>query len=539
MANKSLPGTLKLHHLEKKPTSQSQLRNAREYLIESESRFRHLVENVADYAIVLLDPDGFVQSWNTGAQLISGYSDQDAIGKHVSLFSAPEEIAGRHAEHELEVARVEGRVEEEGWRVRKDGSRFWASVIITRLTDSSGALLGFAQVTRDLTERRMAEERLRMSEERFRLLVSAVRDYAIFMLDPTGRVATWNEGAQQLKGYKPEEIIGQHLAKFYPEEEVRAGKPDLELKVATQTGRFEDEGWRIRKDGTRFWANVVLTAIKNADGKILGFTKVTRDMTERRRLEEELRAANEELEKRVKNRTLELQQAVQARDEFMSIVSHELRTPVTTLKLQIQTALRQLARNDLKAFNEKSVKFVTTAGRQLDQLSRLINDMFDVSRISMDKLTIEMSPIELNALVQEVAESFDDYCKSKGCGVHVTSSELVKVAGDRIRLEQVISNILINSLKYGEGKPISISVSKTKTTAIIDIEDQGMGIDPKDQIRIFERFERAISASTVSGMGLGLFISRKIVQAHHGEISVRSEVGRGSVFTVKLPLLMR
>ena len=247
---------------------------------------RLLVESVQDYAIFALDPDGYILSWNAGAERFKGYTADEIIGKHFSIFYPYERIASGFPEYELREAARTGRFEDEGWRLRKDGTRFWANVVITSLRDSTGTLVGYAKVTRDLTERRAAEDALRLSEERFRLIVQGVRDYAIFMLDPTGHVATWNEGAERLKQYRTEEILGKHFSVFYPPERIAEKFPDYELREAERVGRFEDEGWRIRKDGTRFWANVVITALRDEKGHLIGFSKVTRDLTERRASEE-------------------------------------------------------------------------------------------------------------------------------------------------------------------------------------------------------------------------------------------------------------
>jgi PAS domain S-box-containing protein len=513
-----------------------QLRQPRSELTQHENRFKLLVDTISDYAIFLLDPSGYIQSWNPGAQRFKGYTAQEAIGKHFSIFYTEEDTARSHPQEELQIASQAGKFEEEGWRIRKDGSRFWASVVITRLTDDKGNIVGFAKVTRDLTQRKMAEEELRLSEEKFRLLVSAVKDYAIFMLDPDGRINTWNEGAQRIKGYRPDEIIGQHFSKFYLPQDIRAKKPEWELEEAKMTGRFEEEGWRIRKDGTRFWADVVITAIRNESGTLIGFSKVTRDMTDRRRLEEKLRRANEDLEKRVEERTAQLQEAVRARDEFMSIISHELRTPITSLKLQVQTTLRQGKRSTPEVFSERAIRFVNGAERQLDRLSKLIDDMLDVSRISLEKLPLNFEILELGELIQETIGRFDEQVEASGSPITMCLHRGVRIKGDRIRLEQVFSNLFMNALKYGEGKPIMVSVGAVGDRATFTIQDQGMGIASTDQTRIFERFERAISASSVSGLGLGLYISRKIIETHHGRISVQSEMGKGATFTVALPL---
>jgi PAS domain S-box-containing protein len=248
---------------------------------DKQEPFRLFIESLQDYAIFMLDTEGRISTWNWGAERAKGYRASEIIGRHFSVFYPEEDVRAGRPQSLLDLAAKEGWVEDEGWRVRKDGSKFWASVTITAIRDSNGKLIGFGKVTRDLTERRRIELALRRSEERSRLFVEAVQDYAIFMLDPEGCVATWNTGAERIKGYKASEIIGQHFSRFYPEEDVRAGKPAWELQVATKEGRFEDEGWRIRKDGSRFWGNVIITPVRDNSGDLLGFTKVTRDFTER------------------------------------------------------------------------------------------------------------------------------------------------------------------------------------------------------------------------------------------------------------------
>jgi PAS domain S-box-containing protein len=248
--------------------------------------FRALVEQVEDYAMFVLDLEGHVASWNRGAQKIKQYAAHEIIGQHFSKFYPEEDVARGKPQRELELALATGHVEDEGWRLRADGSRFWAFVSITVLRDVDGAPRGFGKVTRDLTERHKAQEELRRSEERFRLLVEGVADYAIYMLDPQGVVATWNSGAQKIKGYKASEIIGRNFSTFFSKEDREAGRPQTELGIAASEGRFDEEGWRIRADGSHFWASVVVTALRDRSGQLLGFSKITRDLTARKLAEE-------------------------------------------------------------------------------------------------------------------------------------------------------------------------------------------------------------------------------------------------------------
>jgi PAS domain S-box-containing protein len=251
-----------------------------------------LVDGVKDYAIIMLDPAGRVASWNAGAERIKGYRADEIISCHFSCFYPRQDIASGKPAKELAIAATTGRFEEEGWRLRKDGSRFWANVVITALRDASGNLRGYAKVSRDITARKEAEvaekrarEESRQSEEQFRLLVDGVKDYAIFMLDKAGCVVTWNTGAERIKGYRADEIIGRHFSCFYTREDIEAGKPAIELESAATDGQFEEEGWRLRKDGSRFWANVVITALRDASGNLRGYAKVSRDNTARKEAE--------------------------------------------------------------------------------------------------------------------------------------------------------------------------------------------------------------------------------------------------------------
>jgi PAS domain S-box-containing protein len=368
-------------------------------------------------------------------------------------------------------------------------------------------------------------------------MVSSVRDYAIFMLDPDGRVASWNEGARRLKGYEQSEILGKHFSVFYPSEDVHDGKLERKLEKVLEEGRVEDEGWRVRKDGSRFWASVVITRVSDADGNLLGFTKVTRDLTERKRADEALRQANESLEVRVRERTAELQAALSARDEFLSIASHELKTPLTALKLQLQMTHRMLraAQGSPASASAATSAFERTL-KQTVALEDLVEDLLDVSRGQTGRLEYHPSEMSVGALVQEIVERFaggDETLKSR---ITLDQSSEQVAYWDARRMGQVLMNLLSNAIKYAPDSPIRVTVRAVGTSVEMVVEDHGPGIAPDKQALIFERFERAGASPNVGGLGLGLYITRQIVHAHGGVIRVESQPGKGTRFVVTLPV---
>lgn len=513
-------------------------------LSDDNGMFSLLVDAVNDYAIFALDPNGFVLSWNAGARRLKGYEASEVIGTHFSRFYTKDDLSRNHPAHELELARKNGSYEEEGWRITKNGTMFWASVVITELKDANGIHRGFAKVTRDLTSKKMAEDKLRESEECFRLLVSSVTDHAIITLDTDGNIKTWNAGAERIKGYKPEEIIGKHFSNFYISKDIEEGKPAMELRVAEAEGRYEEESWRVRKDGTLFWAHVTITAMRDENKVLRGFAKVTRDLTERKKAEDKLRTAYQTLEIRVQERTSELatakedaEKAVSSRDEFLSIASHELKTPLTSLKLQIQSRKRQLDKGNYSDFTpEKLSDMVIQDGKQINRISRLIDDMLEITHIASGKLNLELENTDLGVLVIDVLSRFELQFKDTEISLKTNIASDVIGKWDRYKIEQIFTNLLTNAIKYGENKPIEIDVKKENNKAILMVRDHGIGIKKEDHERVFMQFERAVSASTISGLGLGLYIVNKLVESHHGIISVSSELNQGSVFRVELPL---
>jgi PAS domain S-box-containing protein len=488
--------------------------------MQIEERFRLLVDSVVDYAIFMLDPDGFVATWNPGAERIKGYSAAEIVGKHFSTFYPPEPVASGKCEMELEVAAREGRFEDEGWRVRKDGSLFWANVVITALRDQGGSLVGFAKVTRDLTNRRSAEQ----EAQRFRLLVESVRDYAIFVLDPQGRVATWNAGAERIKGYSIDEILGKHFSIFYPPEEAASGKCEMELEVAARDGRFEDEGWRVRKDGSRLWANVVITALRDPDGTLLGFAKVTRDLTERRNLEETTRSlAMERAALAERSRTQEFQ------ERFLAILGHDLRNPLAAIDTGA-ALLRQ------RASDPVSIRVIDRMRSSAQRMSRMIAQIMDLTRSRLaGGIRLRLEPADLRDSVVRIVEELR--IAHPGISIAVDVPPLPG-RWDRDRMEQVFSNVVGNAVDYGEaGRTVTVRGTIEGDDVVLEVHNFGPPIPEQTQQTLFAAFrrgERDSREAKTAGLGLGLYISWEILRAHGGSIEVASTAREGTTFRIRM-----
>ncbi|WP_457280974.1 hybrid sensor histidine kinase/response regulator [Polaromonas sp. P5_D5] len=478
-------------------------------------RFRLLVDAVQDYGIFMLDTAGNVMSWNIGAQRIKQYRADEIIGRNFSTFYPPEAVAAGWPAEELRRAERDGRFEEEGWRIRKDGSRFWANVVITALRDENGQLAGFGKVTRDLTERRAHEEALRESEERFRFMIEGVRDYAIFMLSPDGVIESWNSGAQLIKGYSPSEVIGKHFSLFYRPEDLEAGKPQAELKAALEHGRAEEEGWRVRRDGSVFWANVVIAPVYDTGRQLRGFVKVTRDMTERRRLHE-------------------LEKSSKRMSEFLAMLAHELRNPLAPIRnaitiLQLEPSPSPLVRSSRDMID-----------RQLTHMTRLVDDLLDVGRLTTGKIRFKTEQVSYNQVVARSIEAVRPLFDARRHRLKAdipAASPLVQ--GDATRLAQVLQNLLVNAAKYTpEAGLIELKVWQEGTQLYTSVRDNGLGLSSQALSQIFELFSQgdAQTAARESGLGIGLTLARSLVEMHGGALHAESEgPGRGSTFTFFLP----
>lgn len=481
------------------------------------SIYQFVVEQTRDYALFVLSPDGRILTWGNGARRMKGYEADEIIGRHFSVFYTRDAIDRAWPDYELKVAIEEGHFEDEGWRVRKDGSRFWANVVITALRDQNGKLVGFSKITRNLSQRRLTEEALRQSEERFRLMVDGVADYAIYMLDQDGIVTSWNTGAQRIKGYSREEIIGKHYSRFYAPQDIAANKPWEELAMVRKTGRLEEEGWRVRKNGERFWARVVVTALYDGSGHMRGFAKVTQDLTDRRYMKE-------------------LEEASRNVSEFIAMLTHELRNPLAPIRTAVQII------GHIPNVDPALDVLHRTIDRQSGHLARILDDMMDVSRIARGKmLAFDHQVIDLTEVVRRAIEAAKPLVDAEAHQLKVDlPPKKLLVQGDFHRLTQLLTNLLTNAARYTDkGGNITVSTCDEQGSAIIRVRDNGRGIAAEDIERIFGMFVQGQEATqSRGGLGVGLALARKIAESHNGTLSVFSEgVNKGSEFTFKMPLV--
>jgi PAS domain S-box-containing protein len=496
---------------------------------EEDRLLASLVHSVVDYAIFALDRDGFVRTWNPGAERLKGYTRDEIVGQHFGVFYPEVDLQAGKPELELALASAEGSFEDEGWRIRKDGSRIWANVVITAIRDADGNLEGFGKVTRDLTERKRGEDALRESEERFSLLITSVADYAIFLLEPDGTVASWNLGAERLKGYRPDEIIGRHFSNFYTQEDRRNGLPESALVEAVEKGRWENEGWRVRRDGTRFWANVVITALRGADGSHRGFAKVTRDLSDRKRNEDALRGVLDR-ERETANRLRELDRL---KSDLIAVVAHDLRGPVGVVQSVLQMATEEwdstaeVDRRDL----------VERAHRRIERLAVFVDDVFDAARIDTGELVVATEPFDIVAIADQVVADARVASPDRTFELEVGSTTAGSVLGDPQRTWQILANLVSNAVKFSPGgSTVTIAVRAAGDDVVLAVTDDGPGVPEEQRELLFQRFGRLPQSATTPGAGLGLYIARSLAEAQAGTLAVTAEdPARGATFTLTLP----
>jgi PAS domain S-box-containing protein len=495
--------------------------------LTEDGRYRLLVEAVTDYAIYMLDPDGIITSWNAGARRFKGYEASEIIGQHFSRFYTQEDRDSGLPARALEISRRTGKFESEGWRVRKDGSQFWAFVVIDPIRSGSGEILGYAKITRDLTERMKAEQTLKKSEEQFRLLVQGVSDYAIYMLDPQGYVSNWNIGAQRIKGYLPQEIIGQHFSRFYTDEDQKAGEPQRALDTATRTGRFEKESWRVRKDGTRFWAHVVIDAIRDADGSILGYAKITRDITERRETQQKLESAREAL----------LQsQKMEAIGHLTGGIAHDFNNLLMVVLGSLELARRRLP-ND-----EKLMALVDNAILGAERGAILTKRMLAFAR----RQELSLQTVHVPELVRGMTDLLQ---RSLGQTISIETRfpiALKPILADQNQVEMALLNLAVNARDaMPEGGQIILAARevvvgaddpgglKAGTYICISVSDTGEGMDEATLGRAMEPF--FTTKGPGKGTGLGLSMVHGLAEQSGGRFNLKSRVGEGTTAELWLP----
>jgi PAS domain S-box-containing protein len=482
--------------------------------------FRLLVESITDYAIYLIDADGRVATWNAGARRIKGYEAEEIVGEHFSRFFTPEDQAAGLPGHALDAAAREGRFETEGWRVRKDGGRFWAHAIVDPVHGPDGELVGYAKITRDITQKKEAERALYESEQRFRLLVQGVRDYAIYMLDRGGHVTNWNPGAQAIKGYAEDEIVGEHFSRFYTEEDRARGVPAHALKTALREGKYEKQAWRVRKNGERFWASVLIDPIFNEAGEHIGFAKITRDITDQKRAEEELEEARTSLAQ---------SQKLQALGELTGGIAHDFNNLITV----IRGSAELLQRTDLN--EERRRRYLDAITDTADRAATLTSHLLAFSR----RQPLKPEVLDINVRLDALGELLG---RTLGSRIEVgldLAPGLWRVEADPVQLENALLNAAINARDaMPDGGRLTLSTRNMPgkdgdDMVAIAITDTGAGMPPDVMARVFEPF--FTTKPIGKGTGLGLSQIHGFAAQTGGRAELESEVGKGTTVRLLLP----
>ncbi len=485
--------------------------------LEDTDRYALFIESIKDFAVFIVDPSGIVLSWNYGAENVLGYTHEETIGKPYSLFYQAPEPERLDIENEMATAKLEGRFEDEGWRVKKTGEEIWANGVLTPVL-KDGNLIGFTKVVLDLTRRKNLEDELRISEMKARLFVEGVKDYAIFFLTPDGNIASWNQGAERLKGYKKEEVLGKHFSLFYTEEALKSGFPQYELVEAAKQGRFEDEGWRVRSDGTVFWANVVITPIYNKD-LLIGFSKITRDVTNK--------VKNEELMRKNKM-LLKINTDL---DNFIYTASHDLKAPIANL----EGLIFLLSKRIQGRLSDEEQKILNMMKQSIEKLRRTIDDLKEITK-AQKGLDDKMEEISITSVLEEVKSDIENMIQEADAQF-IESLEVTKIRFAKANLRTILYNLISNAVKYRSlDRPLNIVI---KTYALdseiaLSISDNGLGLSENQQSKLFMMFKRF--HSNTEGTGIGLYIIKRIVENAGGHIEAQSELDKGTTFTIFFPV---
>jgi PAS domain S-box-containing protein len=479
----------------------------------SQQRLLNMFNEIEDYAIVLLDEMGNVESWNRGAEKIKGYRAEEILGKNFQIFYTPEDQATDLPQRLLSEAAAYEKVTQEGWRVRKDNSRFWSSVLITAIHSEAGHVIGFTKIIRDLTAAKLSQDSLKESEDRYSKMISEVSDYAIILLDSNGNIENWNKGAEKIKGYAPDEIIGKNFRIFYSTDDQNKQLPESLINTAITEGRAQNEGWRIRKDGTRFWGLITITALHSADGKIIGFSKVTRDLTDKLISEQAQLQHIAELDR--KNKELE---------QFTYIASHDLQEPLRTI-----SSFNALFRETYAAqLDSDAMLFIDVIDQAAARMTDLIHGLLDYSRIGVKK---DVTLINCNQVVADIEMDFFQLIDETGTRLYYDTLPVIK--GFHTEIRQIFQNIISNAIKYrsdSRSPEIYITSAEDELKWVFKISDNGIGMDPKYIHKIFLIFQRLHTRDEYEGSGIGLANCKKIAELHKGDIWVESVPGFGSDF---------
>lgn len=492
---------------------------------------RQLIDLAFDAMFVRTFKERAITYWNDGAERLYGWTRIEAIGRQpAELLGSRYPIPLEQIEQQLETA---GRWDGEILQRRKDGQPITVLARWGLQTDAEGRPQAILEINSDISQERRAADELWKSEQRFALLVSAVVDYGIFMLAPDGTVVSWNEGAQRIKGYSNNEIIGQNFSVFYPPEDIAAGKPRLVLEKANQLGRYEDEGWRMRKDGSKFWASVVVTALRDSDGKLQGFGKVTRDITERREAEQRRNAERDRQTDELRDQATRMAELERMKTEFLNLASHELRGPLAVVR-----GYNWMLRDGIVQSEELPAIARIVEGK-LVQINLLVEQMLEAARLEAGRTELNHTTVDLVEVVSEQAKSFGSFSDSHAIKVAVPDRPIL-ISADRHRIDTVVANLIDNAVKYSpDADEVRVAVGEKDGCAFLAVRDFGVGVAPEHLPLLFQRFSRLPTEQNVTtpGTGLGLFLCQEIANRHGGAIEVKSAPGAGSTFTLRLPAL--